>query len=94
MDQAGQSSTVHQLLLYGTLNATAHLTDRSGRLTSDFLPVGTVPNFIVANAMKRYKDPNNKVSSYVGNHRKSAKISEKSSSKLARIFSPTAESQM
>jgi hypothetical protein len=42
MGQAGQSSTVHQLLLYGTLNTTAHLTDRSGPLTPKFFLVGHI----------------------------------------------------
>jgi hypothetical protein len=39
MGQAGQSSTVHQLLLHSTLNTTAHLTDWSGPRTPDFFPV-------------------------------------------------------
>ncbi len=49
-----------------------------------------VLNFIVANAIKRYKVPNKKVSSYMGNHRKSAKNSEKSSSELVRTCLPRA----
>ncbi len=36
-----------------------------------------VPNFIVANAIGKYKVPNNKVPSYMGNHRKSAKNGRK-----------------
>ncbi len=49
---------------------------------------------IVVNAITRYKVHSNKVPYYMGNHRKSSKNSEKSSSKLARICSPTAGSQM
>ncbi len=49
---------------------------------------------MVVNAIKRYKVPNNNVPCYMGNHRKSAKNSEISSSKLARNCSPTAGSQM
>jgi hypothetical protein len=47
------------------------------------------PNFIVANAIKRYKVLHKKVPSYMGNHRKSAKNSEKSSSELVRTCLPT-----
>jgi hypothetical protein len=38
--QGRQGSTVHQLLLYGTLDTTAYLMDQSGLLTSDIFPVG------------------------------------------------------
>jgi hypothetical protein len=35
-----------------------------------------VPNFIVVNAIKRYKVPNNKVPTYMENDRKSVKNSD------------------
>jgi hypothetical protein len=52
MGQAGHSSTIHWLLWHSTLNTTAHLTDRTGLLTSNFSPVG-----------HRYKETNLKTKS-------------------------------
>jgi hypothetical protein len=53
MGQAGQSSIVHQLLLYGTLITIAQLTDQSGPLTPQFFLV-THMNMYMNTHMNKY----------------------------------------